>query len=148
MTRKLSETLEMYLKTILALEREFNPVRVSQIAKARGVSPASGTEAIQTLQEKGLRRLKAYQAWLKMKEPKWPNVKYPQVDFQEIHYYSAPKSAEDGPKSMDEVDPEIRRTFDKLGIPLEEQMRLSGIAVDAVCDSVSGATTVNAKLAE
>jgi Fe-S cluster assembly protein SufB len=77
-------------------------------------------------------RLDAYRAWLKMTEPKWPNVNYTPVDFQDIHYYSAPKSAEDGPKSMDEVDPEIRRTFDKLGIPLEEQMRLSGIAVDAV----------------
>jgi Fe-S cluster assembly protein SufB len=93
-------------------------------------------------------RLDAYRAWLKMTEPKWPNVNYTPVDFQDIHYYSAPKSAEDGPKSMDEVDPEIRRTFDKLGIPLEEQMRLSGIAVDAVFDSVSVATTFKAKLAE
>jgi len=93
-------------------------------------------------------RLDAYKAWLKMTEPKWPNVNYTPVDFQDIHYYSAPKSAEDWPKSMDEVDPEIRRTFDKLGIPLEEQMRLSGIAVDAVFDSVSVATTFKAKLAE
>ena len=93
-------------------------------------------------------RLGAYEAWLKMTEPKWPNVKYTPVDFQDIHYYSAPKSSEDGPKSMDEVDPEIRRTFDKLGIPLVEQMRLSGVAVDAVFDSVSVATTFKAKLAE
>ncbi|MCH7549847.1 MAG: Fe-S cluster assembly protein SufB, partial [Candidatus Krumholzibacteriota bacterium] len=93
-------------------------------------------------------RLKAYRSWLKMKEPHWPNVKYPRIDFQDIRYYSAPKSAEDMPKSMDEVDPEIRRTFEKLGIPLEEQMRLSGIAVDAVFDSVSVATTFKDKLAE
>ena len=72
-------------------------------------------------------RLMAYQSWLKMTEPMWPNVKYPRIDFQDIHYYSAPKPPEDGPQSMDEVDPEIRRTFDKLGIPLVEQMRLSGV---------------------
>jgi Fe-S cluster assembly protein SufB len=93
-------------------------------------------------------RLEAYRAWLKMDEPTWPNVKYPKVDFQDIHYYSAPKSPEDRPKSMDEVDPEIRRTFDKLGIPLEEQMRLAGVAVDAVFDSVSVATTFKKKLQE
>lgn len=93
-------------------------------------------------------RLKAYRAWLEMKEPRWPNVKYPRIDFQDIHYYSAPKRPEDAPQSMDDVDPEIKRTFDKLGIPLEEQMRLSGVAVDAVFDSVSVATTFKAKLAE
>ena len=93
-------------------------------------------------------RLEAYRAWLDMEEPTWPNVKYPKVDFQDIHYYSAPKSPEDGPKSMDEIDPEIKRTFDKLGIPLEEQMRLSGVAVDAVFDSVSVATTFKKKLSE
>jgi Fe-S cluster assembly protein SufB len=81
-----------------------------------------------------------------MEEPKWPNVRYPKIDFQDIHYYSAPKSPGDGPKTMDEVDPEIRRTFDKLGIPLVEQMRLSGVAVDAVFDSVSVATTFKEKL--
>jgi len=83
-----------------------------------------------------------------MTEPKWPNVKYADIDFQDIHYYSEPKSPEDGPKSMDEVDPEIKRTFDKLGIPIEEQMRLSGVAVDAVFDSVSVATTFKEKLSE
>ena len=85
-------------------------------------------------------RLKAYRHWLTMKEPTWPNVTYPKIDYQSIIYYSAPK-----PKkilaSMDEVDPEIRKTFDKLGIPLEEQKILSGVAVDAVLDSVSVATT-------
>jgi Fe-S cluster assembly protein SufB len=93
-------------------------------------------------------RLKAYRAWLNMKEPRWPNVTYPQIDYQDIYYYSAPKKPEDRPQSMDEVDPEIRRTFDKLGIPLEEQMRLSGVAVDAVFDSVSVATTFKKKLSE
>ncbi len=93
-------------------------------------------------------RLAAYRHWLSMKEPKWPNVSYPPVDFQEIHYYSAPKKMDEGPTSLDDVDPEIRRTFDKLGIPLEEQLALSGVAVDAVFDSVSVATTFQEKLAE
>ncbi len=93
-------------------------------------------------------RLQAYRYWLTLEEPRWPNVKYTKPDFQDIHYYSAPKSPEDGPKSMDEVDPEIKETFDKLGIPLEEQMRLSGVAVDAVFDSVSVATTFRDKLSE
>jgi Fe-S cluster assembly protein SufB len=93
-------------------------------------------------------RLKAYKAWLNMKEPRWANLKYPEIDYQDIHYYSAPKSPADGPKSMEEVDPEIKRTFDKLGIPLEEQMRLAGVAVDAVFDSVSVATTFKEKLSE
>ncbi|HEU4364704.1 MAG TPA: Fe-S cluster assembly protein SufB, partial [Candidatus Krumholzibacteria bacterium] len=91
-------------------------------------------------------RLRAFRAWQKMEEPTWPNVHYPKIDYQDIHYYSAPKQAGDGPKSMDEVDPEIRRTFDKLGIPLVEQMRLAGVAVDAVFDSVSVATTFKEKL--
>jgi Fe-S cluster assembly protein SufB len=93
-------------------------------------------------------RLKAYDSWLQMKEPRWPNVKYADVDFQDIHYYSAPKRPEDRPQSMDEVDPEIKETFDKLGIPIEEQMRLAGVAVDAVFDSVSVATTFKEKLSE
>ncbi|HET6463205.1 MAG TPA: Fe-S cluster assembly protein SufB [Candidatus Krumholzibacteria bacterium] len=94
-------------------------------------------------------RLKAYRAWLQMdeEEPTWANIKHPKIDFQDIHYYSAPKQAGDRPKSLDEVDPEIRRTFDKLGIPLVEQMRLAGVAVDAVFDSVSVATTFKEKLA-
>jgi Fe-S cluster assembly protein SufB len=93
-------------------------------------------------------RLQAYRFWLTMEEPRWANVRYPKPDFQDIHYYSAPKSPEDRPKSMDEVDPEIKQTFDKLGIPLEEQMRLAGVAVDAVFDSVSVATTFKEKLSE
>jgi Fe-S cluster assembly protein SufB len=92
-------------------------------------------------------RLKAYRAWLTMKEPTWQNVKFNPIDYQAIIYYSAPKQR---PKlnSLDEVDPELRRTFEKLGIPLEEQKLLSGVAVDAVFDSVSVATTFRAKLAE
>ena len=94
-------------------------------------------------------RLKAYRHWIKQghEEPKWAKIHYPRVDFQDIHYYAAPKSKDDAPKSLDDVDPEIRRTFDKLGIPLEEQLALSGVAVDAVFDSVSVATTFQDKLA-
>jgi Fe-S cluster assembly protein SufB len=92
-------------------------------------------------------RLKAYRHWLTMEEPAWANVRYPRIDYQDVIYYAAPK-----PKkqltSMEEVDPELRKTFEKLGISLEEQMRLSGVAVDAVFDSVSVATTFKAKLAE
>jgi len=92
-------------------------------------------------------RLKSYQNWLKMKEPHWANVKYPPVDYQDIIYYSAPKNVKKL-NSLDEVDPEILKTFEKLGISLEEQKRLSGVAVDAVFDSVSVATTFKGKLAE
>ena len=92
-------------------------------------------------------RLKAYEKWLTMKEPAWPNVQYPKIDFQNISYYSAPK-----PKkklaSLDEVDPEVLNTFEKLGIPLEEQKKLANVAVDAVFDSVSVATTHKKKLME
>ncbi len=86
-------------------------------------------------------RLKAYRSWLKMKEPAWQNVHYPKIDYQDISYYSAPKKKEDGPKSLEEVDKEILDTYEKLGIPLDEQKRLAGVAVDAVFDSVSVATT-------
>jgi Fe-S cluster assembly protein SufB len=95
-------------------------------------------------------RLKALRNWMTMKEPTWANVHYPPIDYQGIIYYSAPKSS-DRPKSLDEVDPEIRKTYEKLGIPLEEQKLLAGvagIAVDAVFDSVSVATTFKEKLAE
>src|SRR5437588_5752657 len=92
-------------------------------------------------------RLKAYRMWLTMKEPTWQNVTYEPIDYQNIIYYSAPKKRPTL-QSLDEVDPEIRRTFEKLGIPLHEQKLLSGVAVDAVFDSVSVATTFKAKLAE
>ena len=92
-------------------------------------------------------RLNAYQQWLTMKEPQWPNVDYPKIDFQSISYYSAPK-----PKkklgSMDEVDPELLRTFEKLGVPMHERAALAGVAVDVIFDSVSVATTYKKKLAE
>lgn len=91
-------------------------------------------------------RLAAFEKWKTMKEPKWPNVKYPEIDFNDISYYAAPKTKV-APKSLDEVDPELLKTFEKLGISLAEQERLSGIAVDAVLDSVSVATTFKDKLA-
>jgi Fe-S cluster assembly protein SufB len=92
-------------------------------------------------------RLKAYRQWLTMKEPKWPNVSYPQVDFNDIIYYSAPKKKAKY-NSLDEVDPELLATFEKLGISLSEQKRLTGVAIDAVIDSVSVATTFKETLAE
>ncbi len=92
-------------------------------------------------------RLKAYEKWLTMKEPAWPNVQYPPIDFQNISYYSAPKKKK-VLQSLDEVDPEVMRTFEKLGIPLEEQKKLANVAVDAVFDSVSVATTHKKKLME
>jgi Fe-S cluster assembly protein SufB len=93
-------------------------------------------------------RLEAYQAWLLMPVPTWSSVHYPAIDYQSIAYYSAPKNKLDGPKSLADVDPELLRTYEKLGIPLREQEMLSGVAVDAVFDSVSVATTFKAKLAE
>ncbi len=94
-------------------------------------------------------RLKAYAIWKEMKEPEWAKVSYPPIDYNAITYYAAPKSAvKDGPKSLDDIDPELRRTYEKLGIPLVEQQRLAGVAVDAVFDSVSVATTFKEKLAE
>lgn len=93
-------------------------------------------------------RLQAYQAWLLMEEPDWAQVSYPKIDFQAISYYSAPKSMSDGPKSLDEVDPELIETYKKLGIPLHEQQMLAGVAVDAVFDSVSVVTTFREKLLE
>jgi Fe-S cluster assembly protein SufB len=92
-------------------------------------------------------RLKAYRTWLTMTEPTWQNVHYPAIDYQDIVYYSAPKKRPTL-NSLDEVDPEIRATFEKLGIPLEEQKLLAGVAVDAVFDSVSVGTTFRTKLAE
>ena len=91
-------------------------------------------------------RLKAYRHWLTMKEPVWAHVSYPPIDYQGISYFSAPKSGKDGPKSLDEVDPKLLETYEKLGIPLHERARLAGVAVDAVFDSVSVATTFKEKL--
>src|SRR5881275_1323308 len=93
-------------------------------------------------------RLKAYRHWLTMKEPTWPHVHYPPIEYQKSVYYSAPKKAGQGPKSLDEVDPKLLETYEKLGIPLRERGRLAGVAVDAVFDSVSVATTFKKQLAE
>ena len=91
-------------------------------------------------------RLKAYRQWLKMEEPNWAKVERDEMDYQAISYYAAPKSKENSPKSLDEVDPELLRTYEKLGIPLEEQKMIAGVAVDAVFDSVSVATTFKEEL--
>jgi len=93
-------------------------------------------------------RLKAYRHWVTMKEPKWPNFKYGPIDYQAITYYSAPKQKTPGPGSLDEVDQELLKTFERLGIPLTEQKRLTGVAVDAVFDSVSVGTTHQSELAK
>ena len=93
-------------------------------------------------------RLKAYRQWLKMKDPTWAKLDIEHIDYQAISYYSAPKSKDDAPKSLDEVDPKLLETYQKLGIPLDEQKMLAGVAVDAVFDSVSVATTFKQKLAD
>ncbi len=93
-------------------------------------------------------RLKAYRHWVTMKEPTWPHVHYPPIDYQNAVYYSAPKQKGSGPKSLEEVDPKLLETYEKLGIPLKERERLAGVAVDAVFDSVSVGTTFKEKLAE
>jgi Fe-S cluster assembly protein SufB len=93
-------------------------------------------------------RLKAYRQWLRMREPEWARVHYPRIDFQEISYYSAPRRDPNAPKSLEEVDPKLLETYDKLGIPLHERARLAGVAVDAVFDSVSVATTFKERLKE
>ena len=93
-------------------------------------------------------RLKAFRHWKTLREPNWAMVKYAPIDYQSIAYYAAPKSQKDGPKSLDDVEPELLRTYEKLGIPLQEQKLLAGVAVDAVFDSVSVATTFRSKLAD
>jgi Fe-S cluster assembly protein SufB len=93
-------------------------------------------------------RLKAYRHWLTMSEPGWSTIHHPPIDYQAISYYSAPRSRKDGPQSLADIDPELLRTYEKLGVPLQEREMLAGVAVDAVFDSVSVATTFKAKLAE
>jgi len=93
-------------------------------------------------------RLKAFRHWEKLECPTWPHVNYPPVNFQDISYYSAPKKIGDGPKSLDEVDPKLLETYEKLGVPLHERARLAGVAVDAVFDSESIGTTFKADLAK
>ena len=91
-------------------------------------------------------RLKAFERFKVLKEPNWQKPKYPKIDYQDLYYYSAPKSMDNKPKSLDELDPKLLETYKKLGIPLQEQARLNGIAVDAVFDSVSVATTFKEEL--
>jgi Fe-S cluster assembly protein SufB len=93
-------------------------------------------------------RLQAYRHWLTLTPPEWAHVYYPPIDYQSISYFAAPKSLENAPKSLDEVDPKLLETYEKLGVPLHERARLAGVAVDAVFDSVSVGTTFKAKLAE
>ena len=93
-------------------------------------------------------RLKAFERFKVLKEPDWQKPKFPKIDYQDLYYYSAPKSMKDKPKSLDELDPKLLETYKKLGIPLQEQARLNGIAVDAVFDSVSIATTFKDELAK
>src|SRR5918994_1147901 len=93
-------------------------------------------------------RLKALRHWMTMREPHWGHARYKPIDYQSISYYSAPRSKKDGPKSLAEVDPKLLATYEKLGVPLHERARLAGVAVDAVFDSVSVATTFKEKLAK
>ena len=93
-------------------------------------------------------RLAAFQRWLNMEAPDWGKLRIEPVDFQALSYYSAPKSHQDGPKSLDEVDPKLLETYEKLGVPLHERARLAGVAVDAVFDSVSVGTTFREQLAK
>lgn len=91
-------------------------------------------------------RLKSYRHWLTLTEPQWAAVNYPPIDFQQLTYYAAPKAKKESPQSLDEIDPELIKTFERLGIPLQEQKRISGVAVDVVFDSVSIATTHHEEL--
>ena len=93
-------------------------------------------------------RLKAYERLQQLKEPDWQKPKFPKIDYQDLYYYSAPKSLKDKPKSLEDLDPKLLETYNKLGIALVEQKRLNNIAVDAVFDSVSVATTFKDKLTE
>ncbi|HEV8118759.1 MAG TPA: Fe-S cluster assembly protein SufB, partial [Thermoanaerobaculia bacterium] len=119
------------------------------------IPPGLSEEIIRTISEKKNEpewllqwRLKAFRHWLTMTEPTWPNVHYPAIDYQAIIYYAAPKTKKDGPKSLEEVDPKLLETYEKLGIPLRERGKLAGVAVDAVFDSVSVATTFREQLAK
>ena len=132
------------------LEKEYQYGFVTDI-ESETIPPGLNEDVIHTISKKKGEpdwllnwRLKAYKKWLKMKEPNWSKVNYPAIDYQAISYFSAPKKKELA--SLDEVDPELLATYNKLGIPLEEQKMLSGVAVDAVFDSVSVATTFKDEL--
>ena len=145
-------------KTLEALaNREYRWGFVSDI-EADAIAPGLNEDVIRLISAKKREpefmlqwRLRAFRHWARLErtagEPKWANVKYPPIDYQAIVYYSAPKREGEGPGSLDEVDPKLLETFDKLGIPLEERKRLAGVAVDAVFDSVSVATTFKETLA-
>ncbi len=137
-----------------ALAREYEAGFVSDV-ESRTFDPGLDTEVIRKIS--ALKdepqwmldwRLKAFALWKKMPEPDWAHIKYDKIDFQSISYYSAPKSMDERPKSLDEVDPELLRTYEKLGIPLIEQQQLAGIAIDVVFDSVSVVTTFREQLKE
>ena len=127
---------------ITDIEQEFAPVGLDE-STVRFIS-ANKSEPEWLLEW----RLSAFRAWQKMKEPRWANVDYPEIDYQSICYYAAPKSPDDAPKSLDDVDPKLLETYAKLGIPLHERAILAGVAVDAVFDSVSVHTSFRGKLAE
>jgi len=136
------------------IDREYEHGFVTDI-EADAIPPGLDEDVVRTISAKKQEpefmlawRLKAYRHWRSMAEPKWQNVHYAPIDYDSIVYYSAPKAKADAPKSLDEVDPELLRTYEKLGIPIHERARLAGVAVDAVFDSVSVATTFKAKLAE
>src|SRR5262245_24396546 len=139
-------------KTIELLSREYPYGFVTDIEED-AVPAGLSEDVIRLISEKKNEpswllewRLRAYRQWLTMKEPTWANVHYPPIDYQGIRYYSAPKTQADRPKSLEDVDPELLRTYEKLGIPLRERELLAGVAVDAVFDSVSVATTFREKL--
>jgi len=139
-------------KTIEMLSREYPYGFVTDIEED-SVPAGLSEDVIRLISEKKNEpswmlewRLRAYRQWLAMKEPTWANLRYPPIDYQGIRYYSAPKAQTDKPKSLDDVDPELLRTYEKLGIPLRERELLAGVAVDAVFDSVSVATTFREKL--
>jgi Fe-S cluster assembly protein SufB len=146
-------------KTLEALaNREYKWGFVSDI-EADALPPGLNEDVIRLISAKKKEpefmldwRLRAYRHWVKLErsagEPRWANIAYPPIDYQRIVYYSAPRRNDEGPASLDEVDPKLLETFEKLGIPLSEQKRLAGVAVDAVFDSVSVATTFKEKLAE
>ncbi|HTR03354.1 MAG TPA: Fe-S cluster assembly protein SufB [Thermoanaerobaculia bacterium] len=133
-------------------EREYKAGFVTDI-EAETIPPGLSEDVIRLISAKKNEpewllawRLKAYRHWLTMKEPAWQNVHYPPIDYQAIVYYSAPKTKKDAPKSLEEVDPKLLETYEKLGIPLRERAKLAGVAVDAVFDSVSVATTFRGEL--
>ncbi|WP_196137960.1 Fe-S cluster assembly protein SufB [Aliikangiella sp. G2MR2-5] len=144
----MSEVIDQYVKT------EYEAGFVTDI-ESETLPPGLNEEVIRFISAKKNEpewlldwRLKAYRQFVEMEEPEWAHLNYPKIDLNEVSFYSAPKSINDAPKSLDEVDPELIETYNKLGIPLHEQEVLAGVAVDVVFDSVSVATTFKEKLAE